>query len=81
MLLNQQALFNSKASSTKSSSLNSLPRNPTFTNSPTKMERIAKEMAEIDGNNSKPYVDQPKTHPSAHSALTKAQQTAADFNA
>ena len=50
-------------------------------NSPTKTAKIVREMAELDGNNSKHFEGLPKTHPSAHSALKKDQQTVADYNA
>lgn len=45
------------------------------------MAKIVREMAELDGNNSKHFEDLPKTHPSAHSVLKKDLQTVADYNA
>lgn len=45
------------------------------------MAKIVREMAELDGNNSKHFEGLPKTHPSAHSALKKVLQTVADYNA
>jgi hypothetical protein len=81
MLPSQQVHFNLKALSIKSSNLNSWQRNQTFINSPTKMAKIVREMAELDGNNSTHFEGLPKTHPSAHSALKKDLQTVVDYNA
>jgi len=45
-----------------------------------KMEKIAKEMVGLDGNNSKPFDDQLKTLLSDLLASIKALQKAADCN-
>ncbi len=81
MLLSQQVHFSLRALSIKSLSLNSWRRNRTFTKSLMKMVKIVREMAELDGNNSKHFEDLPRIQPFAHSALRKALPTAADCSA
>ncbi len=80
MLQSQLAHFSSKALLIRSLNLNSWPKSPTYTNSLMRTVKTVREMAELDGNNSKRFEDQQKTQHSVHSALRRALLRAADYS-